>query len=57
MTKWAYRIGVVFCGRQSPGGHNIIYGLYDAIKTHNRRSTLIGFCGAYLSKLLGHGYL
>ncbi|KAJ8649980.1 hypothetical protein MRB53_003003 [Persea americana] len=39
------RIGVVFCGRQSPGGHNIIYGLYDAIKTHNRRSTLIGFCG------------
>ncbi|OAY63979.1 Pyrophosphate--fructose 6-phosphate 1-phosphotransferase subunit alpha [Ananas comosus] len=39
------RVGVVFCGRQSPGGHNIICGLYDAIKSHNPMSTLIGFCG------------
>lgn len=42
-----YRVGVVFCGRQSPGGHNIICGLYDAMKLHNPKSTLLGFCGAY----------
>jgi pyrophosphate--fructose-6-phosphate 1-phosphotransferase len=36
---------VVFCGRQSPGGHNIITGLFDALKKHNSESTLIGFIG------------
>ncbi|XXG75758.1 hypothetical protein AAC387_Pa08g0265 [Persea americana] len=41
----AIRVGVVFCGRQSPGGHNVICGLYDAIKSHNPKSTLIGFRG------------
>ncbi|KAG9456610.1 hypothetical protein H6P81_001118 [Aristolochia fimbriata] len=39
------RVGVVFCGRQSPGGHNVIWGLYDAIKLHNPKSTLLGFSG------------
>ncbi|XP_058084843.1 pyrophosphate--fructose 6-phosphate 1-phosphotransferase subunit alpha-like [Magnolia sinica] len=39
------RVGVLFCGRQSPGGHNVVCGLYDAIKSHNPKSTLIGFCG------------
>ncbi|KAI3853888.1 hypothetical protein MKX03_018903 [Papaver bracteatum] len=39
------RVGIVFCGRQSPGGHNVICGLRDAIKSHNPKSTLIGFCG------------
>ncbi|XP_068647417.1 pyrophosphate--fructose 6-phosphate 1-phosphotransferase subunit alpha [Aristolochia californica] len=39
------RVGVVFCGRQSPGGHNVIWGLYDAIKLHNPKSTLFGFIG------------
>ncbi|XP_074558483.1 pyrophosphate--fructose 6-phosphate 1-phosphotransferase subunit alpha-like [Curcuma longa] len=39
------RVGIVFCGRQSPGGHNVIWGLYDAIKTHNPKSTLLGFVG------------
>lgn len=39
------RVGVVFCGRQSPGGHNIISGLYDALKSHNSESTLLGFVG------------
>ncbi|KAJ0085955.1 hypothetical protein Patl1_09322 [Pistacia atlantica] len=32
-------------GRQSPGGHNVIWGLYDAIKLHNPKSTLLGFLG------------
>ncbi|XP_006648988.1 pyrophosphate--fructose 6-phosphate 1-phosphotransferase subunit alpha-like [Oryza brachyantha] len=39
------RVGVVFCGRQSPGGHNVIWGLYEAIKAHNPNSMLIGFLG------------
>ncbi|BAF09832.1 pyrophosphate--fructose 6-phosphate 1-phosphotransferase subunit alpha [Oryza sativa Japonica Group] len=39
------RVGVVFCGRQSPGGHNVIWGLHEAIKAHNPNSKLIGFLG------------
>ncbi|GMY29001.1 pyrophosphate--fructose 6-phosphate 1-phosphotransferase subunit alpha [Fagus crenata] len=41
----ALRVGIVFCGRQSPGGHNVIWGLYSALKIHNPKSTLIGFLG------------
>ncbi|XP_010932134.2 pyrophosphate--fructose 6-phosphate 1-phosphotransferase subunit alpha [Elaeis guineensis] len=41
----ATRVGVVFSGRQSPGGHNVVWGLYDAIKAHNPHSTLLGFVG------------
>uniref|UniRef100_A0A0D9WPV9 Pyrophosphate--fructose 6-phosphate 1-phosphotransferase subunit alpha n=1 Tax=Leersia perrieri TaxID=77586 RepID=A0A0D9WPV9_9ORYZ len=36
------RAGLVFSGRQSPGGHNVIWGLHDAIKAHNLNSKLIG---------------
>lgn len=43
------RVGVVFCGRQSPGGHNVIWGLYEAIKIHNPKSTLLGFLGKALN--------
>jgi len=41
----AVRVGIVFCGRQSPGGHNVVWGLYEAIKAHNQSSKLIGFLG------------
>ncbi|CAN4095509.1 unnamed protein product [Withania somnifera] len=41
----AKRVGVVFCGRQSPGGHNVIWGIHDALKVHNPSSTLLGFLG------------
>ncbi|KAK4428257.1 Pyrophosphate--fructose 6-phosphate 1-phosphotransferase subunit alpha [Sesamum alatum] len=41
----AVRVGVVFCGRQSPGGHNVIWGLLDALKVHIPKSTLLGFLG------------
>ncbi|KAF5955864.1 hypothetical protein HYC85_008720 [Camellia sinensis] len=41
----AIRVAVVFCGRQSPGGHNVIWGLHNALKIHNRNSTLLGFLG------------
>ncbi|KAG6406164.1 hypothetical protein SASPL_133763 [Salvia splendens] len=41
----AVRVGVVFCGRQSPGGHNVIWGLFDSLKVHNPKSVLLGFFG------------
>ncbi|KAK9063992.1 hypothetical protein SSX86_017864 [Deinandra increscens subsp. villosa] len=41
----AIRVGLVFCGRQSPGGHNVVWGLHEALKIHNPKSTLIGFLG------------
>jgi pyrophosphate--fructose-6-phosphate 1-phosphotransferase len=41
----AIRVGIVFCGRQSPGGHNVIWGLYEALKTHNQKNVLLGFLG------------
>ncbi|CAN0927320.1 Pyrophosphate--fructose 6-phosphate 1-phosphotransferase subunit alpha [Linum grandiflorum] len=40
-----YRVGLVFCGRQSPGGHNVVWGLHNALKTHNPNSVLLGFLG------------
>lgn len=39
----ALRVGVVLSGGQAPGGHNVISGLYDALKALNANSTLIGF--------------
>jgi pyrophosphate--fructose-6-phosphate 1-phosphotransferase len=39
------RVGVVFSGRQSPGGHNVVWGLHDALKAYNPQSVLYGFVG------------
>ncbi|CAM8972262.1 hypothetical protein QQ045_029657 [Rhodiola kirilowii] len=39
------RVGLVFCGRQSPGGHNVVWGLYNALKSHNTKNVLLGFLG------------
>lgn len=41
----AINIGVILSGGQAPGGHNVISGLYDAIKKGNEESNLIGFLG------------
>ncbi len=38
-------VGVILSGGQAPGGHNVISGLYDALKKANSESTLIGFKG------------
>lgn len=37
-------VGVVLSGGQAPGGHNVISGLYDALRKLNPASRLIGFC-------------
>lgn len=47
----AIRVGIVFCGRQSPGGHNVMWGLLDTLKIHNPKSILLGFLGGYRRKI------
>ena len=37
--------GVILSGGQAPGGHNVIAGLYDGIKSLNPDSKLYGFKG------------
>lgn len=39
----ALKIGVVLSGGQAAGGHNVIIGLFDALKLISRESKLIGF--------------
>ncbi|KAF8712101.1 hypothetical protein HU200_028942 [Digitaria exilis] len=39
------RVGVLFSGRQSPGGHNVIWGAYAALKAQNPHNVLLGFVG------------
>ena len=36
-------VGVILSGGQAPGGHNVITGLFDAIKNLNPESRLFGF--------------
>jgi len=38
-------VGVILSGGQAPGGHNVICGLYDAIKATDRNNVLLGFKG------------
>ena len=37
------KVGVILSGGQAPGGHNVISGLYDALKASNPENELIGF--------------
>ncbi|MBO5159084.1 MAG: diphosphate--fructose-6-phosphate 1-phosphotransferase [Lachnospiraceae bacterium] len=38
-------VGVILSGGQAPGGHNVICGLYDALKATNAENVLYGFKG------------
>lgn len=38
-------VGVILSGGQAPGGHNVITGLYDALKAANPENELVGFKG------------
>ena len=38
-------VGVILSGGQAPGGHNVICGLYDALKATNKDNELYGFKG------------
>jgi pyrophosphate--fructose-6-phosphate 1-phosphotransferase len=39
----ALKVGVVLSGGQAPGGHNVIAGLFDALKAANPDTKLFGF--------------
>lgn len=45
VTPTKKTVGVILSGGQAPGGHNVISGLYDALKALNPENTLIGFKG------------
>ncbi len=36
-------VGVILSGGQAPGGHNVVCGLYDALKATNPENVLLGF--------------
>lgn len=38
-------VGVILSGGQAPGGHNVIAGIYDGLKSLNSASKLYGFLG------------
>lgn len=39
----AINVGVILSGGQAPGGHNVISGLFDGVKSLNKDSKLYGF--------------
>ena len=43
MALPAINVGVILSGGQAPGGHNVISGLFDGIKSLNQESRLYGF--------------
>lgn len=47
----ALNIGIILSGGPAPGGHNVISGLFDAIKKFNANSKLFGFKGGPLGLL------
>ncbi len=40
-----FNVGVILSGGQAPGGHNVIYGLFDGLKKLNPENRLYGFIG------------
>lgn len=49
-------VGVILSGGQAPGGHNVISGLYDGLKSLNPNNKLYGFLGGP-SGLVNHKYI
>jgi len=44
-TSPVKNVGVILSGGQAPGGHNVIAGLFDALKQANPENKLYGFLG------------
>ena len=49
-------VGVILSGGQAPGGHNVISGLFDGLKSMNKNAKLYGFLGGP-SGLVDHKYI
>ena len=41
----AINVGVILSGGQAPGGHNVIAGIFDGLKSVNSKNKLYGFLG------------
>lgn len=52
----AFNLGVILSGGQAPGGHNVISGLFDGLKSINKNCKLYGFLGGP-SGLVDHKYI
>ncbi len=39
----AFNVGIILSGGQAPGGHNVISGLFDGVKSLNSENKLYGF--------------
>lgn len=50
------QVGVVFSGGQAPGGHNVLWGLHEALKKNHPGSKLLGFLNGP-SGLLNQDYI
>jgi diphosphate-dependent phosphofructokinase len=44
-TAKVLKVGVILSGGQAPGGHNVIAGLFDGLKSLNSSNQLYGFLG------------
>lgn len=42
-TAKLHKVGVILSGGQAPGGHNVVCGLYDALKATSKDNELFGF--------------
>jgi pyrophosphate--fructose-6-phosphate 1-phosphotransferase len=51
------KVGVFFSGGPAPGGHNVVAGLFDALREMNPQSELIGFKGGPQGVLADHHQL
>ncbi|MCL2520496.1 MAG: diphosphate--fructose-6-phosphate 1-phosphotransferase [Spirochaetaceae bacterium] len=51
-----FTVGAILSGGQAPGGHNVIAGLYDALKKASPNNKLFGFLGGP-SGLIDNKYL
>ena len=49
-------VGVILSGGQAPGGHNVVCGLYDALKATDKENVLYGFKNGPIG-LLNDDYL
>ncbi|MDR3071143.1 MAG: diphosphate--fructose-6-phosphate 1-phosphotransferase [Endomicrobium sp.] len=47
VKKKPVKVAVVFSGGQAPGGHNVIFGLFDGLKKANEDHVLIGYLGGF----------
>ncbi len=49
-------VGIILSGGQAPGGHNVICGIYDAVKNQNPNNKVYGFLMGP-SGLIEHDYI